>query len=249
MLITDDFVFVHMPKTGGTFVQNMLKRVYPHATELETHLSCSDIPEQAKGMPILSIVRHPMDRYVSQYHFGWWRLHPNRYCSQAQWQNMGVDPKTMSFGDFIYVSDTYFKGHFEGQSNGFANRKADEPLGWHTEQFIRFFYRDAKEVYAELDEQSIQSGAYQQAEYPVTFLHTESLNQQLVDFLKQQNLAPSRVEFILEQDKLQPKEGTKRPAQDTWQPYFHSELATFVRNRERLLFQRFPYYQNQVGCD
>ncbi|NOU51950.1 sulfotransferase family 2 domain-containing protein [Pseudoalteromonas sp. JBTF-M23] len=249
MLITNDFVFVHMPKTGGTFVQNMLKRVYPEATELETHLTCSDIPEQAKGMPILSIMRHPMDRYVSQYHFGWWRLHPHRYCSQAQWQNMGVDPETMSFSDFIRVSDTYFKGHFEGQLNGFENRKADKPLGWHTEQFIRFFYRDAKDVYAELDEETIQSGAYQEAEYPIKFLHTECLNEQLVEYLKEQNLAPNQIEFILNQDKLQPKEGTKRQAQDKWQTYFQNELATFVGNRERLLFNRFPHYQSQVITD
>jgi hypothetical protein len=247
MLITQDFIFVHMPKTGGTFVQNMLKQVYPSAIELDTHLTCSDIPEQAQGMPILSIMRHPMDRYVSQYHFGWWRLHPQRYCTPEQWQAMGVDPKTMCFDDFIRVSDTYFKGHFKGKSNGFNNRKADGELGWHTEQFIRFFYRNAKETFAELDESSIQSGLYQQFEYPVKFIHTENLNQQLFDYLIEHQLATSLVEFILSHKRIQPKEGTQRADQDDWQAYFPPTLNRFVRQRERLLFQRFPCYQTSLS--
>src|SRR5438034_6072862 len=28
MVITKDFVFIHMPKTGGTFVKEMLRKVY-----------------------------------------------------------------------------------------------------------------------------------------------------------------------------------------------------------------------------
>ncbi|MCE2026810.1 sulfotransferase family 2 domain-containing protein [Sessilibacter corallicola] len=246
MLITDDFVFVHMPKTGGTFVQNMLQKIYPNATTLETHLTCSDIPQQAQELPVLSIIRHPMDRYVSQFHFGWWRMHPERYCSQAQWNAMGIDPKNLSFRDFIRISDAYFKGYFSGEKNGFENHKTASPLGWHTEQFIRFYYRNPKQVFSDLDERKIQTGDYKESEFPVTFLHTESLNQDLVAYLTKIGRDEEDIAFILDQGKLQPKEGTKRTEEDDWQSYFDPDITRFVCERERLLFNRFPSYQEEL---
>jgi hypothetical protein len=194
-------------------------------------------------MPILSIVRHPMDRYVSQFHFGWWRLHPERYCSEAQWKAMNIDPQAMSFSDFIRVSDTFFKGYFNGQKNDFENSKAESPLGWHTEQFIRFYYPNAQTIFSELDEDKIQSGSFKEFEFPVTFLHTEALNQQLVAYLEKVGLNDEKTDFILSQEKLQPKEGTQRKSDDAWQTYFDCTLTAFVLQRERLLFERFPHYQ------
>jgi hypothetical protein len=103
MLINSKFVFVHMPKTGGTFVTTVMWTLHPppittwqrwlrtrarrllglpgaHARSyglLEVrepqHGTCHEIPAEAAHLPIVSCVRNPFDWYVSHYEFGWWK--------------------------------------------------------------------------------------------------------------------------------------------------------------------------------
>jgi hypothetical protein len=103
MVITDRFVFIHVPKTGGTFVTHALERLhgvapaagpagravrirrlleriigrgrrYGKLSNIEPkHGTCDDIPAEHRGKRILSVVRNPYDWYVSQYEFGWWK--------------------------------------------------------------------------------------------------------------------------------------------------------------------------------
>jgi hypothetical protein len=69
MLLTDQFVFVHMPHTGGTFVYDTIKTFFPSARELGYHLPRSLLPGEYSSLPILGTVRNPWDFYVSWYHF------------------------------------------------------------------------------------------------------------------------------------------------------------------------------------
>jgi hypothetical protein len=75
MLIHDRFIFLHVPKTGGMFLRDVLKRELPPGTvrdereEPQVHAGRQDIPEALKGRPVLAYVRNPWDWYVSAYHF------------------------------------------------------------------------------------------------------------------------------------------------------------------------------------
>lgn len=98
MIITDRFVFIHQPKTGGTFVREALLRAHGFASEdgsrlesgdnpnrvgegpygplsLDSHIHarCRDIPEPHRGKRVLAAIRNPYDWYVSHYTFGWWK--------------------------------------------------------------------------------------------------------------------------------------------------------------------------------
>ena len=99
MIFTDRFVYVHEPKTGGTFVTSALFRLYGLKWTRWTHLRdavfreararhpkygalvhdgnkhglCRSIPAAHKAKPVLATVRNPFDLYVSQYEFGWWK--------------------------------------------------------------------------------------------------------------------------------------------------------------------------------
>jgi len=101
MLLTNQFVYVHMPKTGGTFVTEILSRVHarrgrprmlptrawrllqrlgvgqsrygPLIDQEPKHGTCRDIPQEQRSKAILSSMRNPFDWYVSQYEFGWWK--------------------------------------------------------------------------------------------------------------------------------------------------------------------------------
>lgn len=103
MIFTDRFVYVHQPKTGGTFVRHVLARLYqadratarrhwsprfPWRWDDEVavserygvyvdhpikHGTCRQIPSEHRGKPILGTIRNPFDWYVSKYEFGWWK--------------------------------------------------------------------------------------------------------------------------------------------------------------------------------
>ena len=64
VLITPDFVFVHVPKTGGTWVRGMIPAEWRIA-ELETHREHDRVPPEYTDLPVLAFVRNPWDWYVS----------------------------------------------------------------------------------------------------------------------------------------------------------------------------------------
>lgn len=69
MLVTQSFVFLHIPKTGGSFVQTVIGEHLPvvHRTEY-THEPYSNLPERWRGLPAFCVVRNPWDWYVSWFH-------------------------------------------------------------------------------------------------------------------------------------------------------------------------------------
>jgi hypothetical protein len=74
VLIHDRFVFIHVPKTGGTFLRHMLKEELPDCYPLgeddgRVHHGWDRIPDEAQGRPVLAFVRNPWDWYVSWYSF------------------------------------------------------------------------------------------------------------------------------------------------------------------------------------
>ena len=101
MLLTEKFVYIHPSKTGGTFVTKMLQQLYENQVPetrisrliakkigimgnriLDTsmygtkHSGCRQIPLAFRNKPIFTTIRNPYDRNVSQYEFGWWKMHP-----------------------------------------------------------------------------------------------------------------------------------------------------------------------------
>jgi hypothetical protein len=68
MLVTDRFVFVHLPRSGGTFVSEVIEKFFPEAREIGYHLPLSALPAEFSHLPVLGTVRNPWDFYVSWYH-------------------------------------------------------------------------------------------------------------------------------------------------------------------------------------
>lgn len=68
MLITEHFVFVHIPKTGGSFVRELCRRHLSPIREFN-HRSYRKVPPEFATLPALTFVRNPWDWYVSWYHY------------------------------------------------------------------------------------------------------------------------------------------------------------------------------------
>ncbi len=77
MITTDRFVFLHLHKSGGTFVNECLLKYLPDARQVGYHLPRSMIPPESRGLPILGFVRNPWSYYVSWFSFQREQMNPN----------------------------------------------------------------------------------------------------------------------------------------------------------------------------
>lgn len=84
MIVTPRFVFLHLHKSGGSFVNEMLMTCVPGATQVGYHLPRTLVPASHRHLPVLGLVRNPWSYYVSWYAFQSARPQPNalyRICS------------------------------------------------------------------------------------------------------------------------------------------------------------------------
>ena len=84
MIISDRLVFLHLHKSGGTFVNQFLLNCVPSARQIGYHLPYSELPEPYRALPVMGTVRNPWAYYVSWYFFQSGQAKPNplfRICS------------------------------------------------------------------------------------------------------------------------------------------------------------------------
>jgi hypothetical protein len=79
MIITERFVFLHLHKSGGSFVNQCLLRFVPGARSIGHLLPRMLIPAENLDLPVLGFVRNPWSYYVSWYHFQTQRQLPNPF--------------------------------------------------------------------------------------------------------------------------------------------------------------------------
>ena len=84
MIVTDRMLFLHLHKSGGTFVNALLMQCIPAAARIGYHLPYREVPAAWRALPVVGTVRNPWAYYVSWYHFQRTRQKPNilyRICS------------------------------------------------------------------------------------------------------------------------------------------------------------------------
>src|SRR5689334_14456425 len=77
MIATRRFVFLHLHKSGGTFVNRWLLRHFRDARQIGYHLPRRMIPAELAHLPVLGLVRNPWSYYVSWYTFQSGMARPN----------------------------------------------------------------------------------------------------------------------------------------------------------------------------
>ncbi|MDQ3205604.1 MAG: sulfotransferase family 2 domain-containing protein [Pseudomonadota bacterium] len=251
MLITPDFVFIHMPKTGGTFITQMLRLVYGERA-VETggkHATCDEIPAAERGKPILSVIRSPFDRYVSQYHYGWWKMHPQEYCDPAPILKQFPSYPQVDFGDFVTIANRHFVNVHRGASSGYEtpHLPPDLTLGWHTEQFIRFFCRDPHRAFSSIAAHDLDRGHLEGFEHSVEFLRTETLNQDIAAYLQRFGVEAEALRTLREHRPVMPDDAHEARARRDARDYYDRGLIDFVSRKEAFLFNRFPDYRMEAS--
>ncbi len=258
MLLSDKFVFIHFPKTGGTFVTKTIEKIHPKnrlgrldqdrkLTKLlmllgiaggsvinlkdghyAKHATYDDIPFRFKNKKIFSTIRNPYDQYVSQYEFGFWKKFPERFFFDVEnFLKLYPGWEEISFPEYIRLVN--IRKHVKRLEENSDN--PEFPVGRQTYEFMNFFFKQSAKIFAsEIDEKYVKNGDYKRDLAPVHFLTTEYLNRELYNFLITLDYEPKDLKFILESEKIFPKEGG-RSEDKKWSKYYDSELKQYVRRR------------------
>ena len=77
MIVTPQFMFLHLHKSGGTFVNECLMKFVDGSRQVGYHLPRSLAPREYAHLPALGLVRNPWSYYLSWYSFQLGQSHPN----------------------------------------------------------------------------------------------------------------------------------------------------------------------------
>ena len=95
MIATERFVYLHLHKSGGTFINRFLLELLPSAQRIGYHLPRSEIPPALRSLPVLGTVRNPWEYYVSWYAFQAAMETPNALFSLVSKQGTLGFPDTL----------------------------------------------------------------------------------------------------------------------------------------------------------
>jgi len=256
MFATNQFVYVHLPKTGGTFVETALQRLYGRQTlntiankvarklrlnvtvELPKHGTVRDIPQTLRRLTVLANMRNPFDRYVSMYKYQRYQKHPEQFGADNHViMNRWPQFPNLSFEQYVhYMNDASAFLRLPG----FAS---DDQPGLQTQQFLYFFTRNIEQCARNLTPESASNGRLiMMMPENIHFIFTNNLNQDLYNFLLSIGQPSHRIKFILDMRRVLP-DGGGRNDSDHWEHYYTPELKDYVQRKERLLLELFPQFQ------
>ncbi len=69
MITTDEFVFIHMHKTGGQSIIHIIEQSVPSFRAIGYHFPHHLLPPKYSDLPVVGMVRNPWDWYISWYAF------------------------------------------------------------------------------------------------------------------------------------------------------------------------------------
>lgn len=193
----------------------------------DQHGTLRQIPDHLRGKSKVSITRDPISRYESIYRYRWWAKLPP--AGKEEILKRYPHFPNLSFSDF------YEMFHIFGCQNRLSNIDTRIDLGFHTIQFIQFYFYDPASALERIDDKYIEEERFREDMAPIRFLHQETLNLELKDFLLNIGFKENEVLFI---DSMDPMNTTDNQE--------HIALDDDVRNRiimrDRLLYKIFPEY-------
>jgi hypothetical protein len=258
MVITNKFVFVHQPKTGGTFVRQVIDTVakaelaegpfrrlrraglvprrFGYRETANYHGTCHDIPAEHRHKKIVSAIRDPFDFYVSFYHYGWWAAHPeDSYRDFDEVRRAFPNFPNLSFEQFLELANSLFLDFDMIGDPGSKHR-----MGYYSTQFLQYFFREPVDSYRSIDAAYLTNRAWPDDMFDVEFLRTSMLNRDLHQFLTREGYPRRYIDGVLAKPPVRPQEHhTARPSAN-FRHYYTRETYDLVREKERLLFAIFP---------
>ena len=266
MIITDRFVFLAFPRTGTTFVRDVLKQLYLRTEPgLLARMGLRRTPTPARLreliLPMVDTVMAERAGRESQH--GSYRQIPaearhlpilsvarnpfdqvvSAYEHRFWRENPIWDVETLK-AEYPGYPELTFEQYVEMmQSHGVRNLlKGKAPqarVGFLTLRFLKFYGLDPDRLIDSLTDDFIDRELFRPELASVRFVHTENLVPELRGFLAEVGFPPGTTEFM----SGLPKANAARPREGRpWSAYYTPELEERVQHAERVLFRLFPRY-------
>jgi hypothetical protein len=236
MLITESFVMLNYPKTGSSFARKVIKDLYAreprrrfggrwckelilpnirHESEPNQHGCYSQIPRRYRNREVVSIVRSPYERFISNFEFRYWVNNPILQASVVQ-ERFPTFPE-LSLDQYVDFDALV------------AKAVSKVALGAQTVQFVQLFSRQfPKTIDDSLDLATAIDGLAN-----ITFLRQENLNLELMSFLRRKGFSNEETAFIETHEPVNVTPGGSPNRDALWT----AKALDYVRTTEGLLFE------------
>ncbi len=175
MIATEDFIFIHAPKTGGTFVTKVLNELYSDNLKeiAHKHAYAKEIPKEYRDLERLLVLREPLKWYESHYLYGWWRRYPQTFPGFKE-ENI----ENLSFLDFIKL----WNKHWADEVKNFE--KEDLRFGKLSYVTILYIFENPDTILKDILQNGVEN-FWDRFQIPdnITILKTSNLNEGLFRFL------------------------------------------------------------------
>ena len=195
------------------------------------HGCYAQIPRSHRGLPVVSVARHPLDREVSQYEHRFWIEHPPAALDALR-ARFPSFPE-LEFHEYLAMQAEH------GLANVLKGARLRADVGPNTLHFLRFYHPEPDRALARLTDSAVDDGSLLRELPRVRFLHTERLRPELRALLHEFDFEPAQTAFLEDAPSLN---AAVARAGRPWSEYFTPEAERVFRRKERLLFQVFPEY-------
>jgi hypothetical protein len=220
LLITNHFLFLHLPKTGGSFVTELCFRNLPRdwrlPNDLHPHASYAEVKGRFGHLPMLCFVRNPWDWYVSWYEY--LIENPPEGPHTLENRPMWVMAFERGEGDF----ETVVRRALTGDS--FGNRLTSDLMHERRIDHYSALYRI--KVGEGVDEGAVEVGRY------------ENLREDLLSFLDRHDV-PIGDDFRELVRSQPPVRASSR--RGDYRDYYDDELRDLVGLKAREIVERYGY--------
>ncbi len=233
MIVTSRFVFLHLHKSGGTFVNQFLLRFFPEAQLIGYHLPLAHLPSQYARLPLFGLVRNPWDYYASWYSFQATQPVPNAlYGCASDDGRLGFTETVRNLvtlgeqPDRLAELRSRLPDQFPGHGINLT-RNCLAPLAGSRSGFYAFMYR---RMYGDGEN--------------VTFGRMESLRADFAAFLtaRQVNLTAEMTDYIRFHDR------TNTSVHGPYAELYDDASRDLVATRDAVVIERFGYrFDSQVA--
>lgn len=193
------------------------------------HGRWGQIPESHRHLPVVSVVRHPLDLAVSHFMHDLWRRQPP--ADETELRRRFPRWPDLPFGEFLeFLHEFALPDTLKGV------RPAAE-IGWTTAQFLRFYGRDPDALLASATDARIDSGELARELPPIHWLRHHRLTDDLVEFLG--GMGCSRRQLARVRGHRRENVSGARAGKD-WRSYFTPGQEALARHHDRLILGMFP---------
>lgn len=193
------------------------------------HGTVSQIPSAYASRRVVTVVRDPVARFLSLYHYRDWAVNhvlPEQQlvADYPQFPNLSID-------EYLDLTERHGAKQFLG------GLREDFPFGPQTAQFMAYYAKDPIRLLGSVNESySILRNPQDFAS--ITYLRTERLNVDLFRFLLESGLSQEKIRFI---------ENAKPENRSVQHSGLSAQQVERIRTSEKLLYELFPFYATDEG--